>query len=80
MSSKVPARNIRSKRAYEAPSSADGVRVLVDRLWPRRVSRQNAALDRWVKEIAPSAGFDGGLTFPTAGKNSEDVRGGIESA
>jgi uncharacterized protein YeaO (DUF488 family) len=54
MSAKVPARNIRLKRAYEAPSSGDGVRVLVDRLWPRGISKQNAALDRWIKEIAPS--------------------------
>ena len=55
MSSKVPAGNIRLKRAYEAPSADDGVRVLVDRLWPRGVRTRSAALDRWMKEIAPSA-------------------------
>lgn len=45
---------VRIKRIYEAPSSADGYRVLVDRLWPRGVSKQNANLDVWLKEIAPS--------------------------
>jgi uncharacterized protein YeaO (DUF488 family) len=55
MSSKVPAGNIRLKRAYEAPAADDGVRVLVDRLWPRGVTKRSAALDRWMKEIAPSA-------------------------
>jgi len=51
----VPAGNIRLKRAYEAPAADDGVRVLVDRLWPRGVTKRSAALDRWMKEIAPSA-------------------------
>ena len=51
----VPAGNIRLKRAYEAPSADDRVRVLVDRLWPRGVRTRSAALDRWMKEIAPSA-------------------------
>lgn len=51
----VPAGNIRLKRAYEAPSNEDGTRILVDRLWPRGVSKEHAALDQWMKEIAPSA-------------------------
>ena len=55
MSSKVPARNIRLKRAYEAASADDGVRILIDRLWPRGVTKQATALDRWMKEIAPSS-------------------------
>ena len=42
------------KRAYEPPTTDDGVRVLVDRLWPRGVKKANAAIDRWLKEIAPS--------------------------
>jgi uncharacterized protein YeaO (DUF488 family) len=42
------------KRIYEAPSSGDGCRVLVDRLWPRGVSKEDAALDQWLKEVAPS--------------------------
>jgi uncharacterized protein YeaO (DUF488 family) len=42
------------KRIYEKPSRADGTRVLVDRLWPRGVSKKDAALDAWLKELAPS--------------------------
>jgi uncharacterized protein YeaO (DUF488 family) len=42
------------KRIYEKPSRADGTRVLVDRLWPRGLSKQDAALDAWLKELAPS--------------------------
>jgi uncharacterized protein YeaO (DUF488 family) len=45
---------IRLKRAYEPSSPADGMRVLVERLWPRGVSKKNAAVDLWLKEIAPS--------------------------
>lgn len=45
---------IRLKRAYEAPAANDGVRILVERLWPRGVSKQRAALDLWLKDIAPS--------------------------
>lgn len=55
MSTKIAAANIRLKRAYERPAPADGTRILVDRLWPRGVSKAAAAIDRWVKEIAPSA-------------------------
>lgn len=42
------------KRVYEKPARTDGVRVLVDRLWPRGVSKQDAALDAWLKQLAPS--------------------------
>ena len=42
------------KRIYEPPASDDGQRVLVDRIWPRGVSKENAALTLWLKEIAPS--------------------------
>lgn len=45
----------RVKRAYEDPSPQDGRRYLVDRLWPRGLSRERAALDGWAKEVAPSA-------------------------
>lgn len=45
---------IKLKRAYDAPAPADGTRVLVDRLWPRGVSKDRAHLDLWLKEIAPS--------------------------
>lgn len=50
----VPSANVRLKRAYEPVEAADGTRVLVDRLWPRGVSRSDAALDQWMKDIAPS--------------------------
>jgi uncharacterized protein YeaO (DUF488 family) len=45
---------VRIKRAYEDASSTDGYRVLIDRLWPRGVSRERARLDDWAKELAPS--------------------------
>jgi uncharacterized protein YeaO (DUF488 family) len=45
---------IRLKRAYEEPSEDDGTRILVERLWPRGVSKEKAAIDLWLKEIAPS--------------------------
>jgi uncharacterized protein YeaO (DUF488 family) len=46
--------NIKLKRAYYAPEPTDGKRILVDRLWPRGVSKADAAVDEWIKEIAPS--------------------------
>jgi len=46
---------VRVRRAYDEPSASDGTRVLVDRLWPRGLTRQSAALDGWCKEVAPSA-------------------------
>ncbi|KAB0264991.1 DUF488 domain-containing protein [Microvirga brassicacearum] len=54
MSTRIPADNVRLKRAYEPPADDDGVRILVDRLWPRGVSKEFAALDIWMKDIAPS--------------------------
>lgn len=45
---------IRTKRVYEDPAPDDGSRVLVDRLWPRGVSKEEAELDDWLREIAPS--------------------------
>ena len=45
---------LRIKRVYEPPDAEDGVRVLVDRLWPRGLSREKAQIDLWLKEIAPS--------------------------
>ncbi len=46
--------SIRLKRAYETPEPGDGFRILVDRLWPRGVSRDSARIDLWLKDIAPS--------------------------
>ena len=47
--------DIRLKRAYDTPSPEDGRRVLVDRLWPRGLSKTEAAIDCWLKTMAPSA-------------------------
>lgn len=46
---------VRTKRVYAAPEPGDGYRVLIDGLWPRGLSRESAAIDLWLKEIAPSA-------------------------
>ena len=45
---------IRIKRAYEAPAAEDGERVLVDRIWPRGLRKEDAHIDLWLKEVAPS--------------------------
>ena len=50
----IPASHVLLKRAYVPPEPSDGLRILVDRLWPRGVSKQKAALDEWMKDIAPS--------------------------
>ncbi len=42
------------KRAYDPPSASDGVRILVDRLWPRGISKEKLKLDSWMKDLAPS--------------------------
>jgi uncharacterized protein YeaO (DUF488 family) len=55
MDRQVTASNVRLKRAYEPPEKTDGTRILVDRLWPRGVSKEAAKLDEWIKEIAPSS-------------------------
>lgn len=49
------ASDVRARRIYEASSPHDGKRILVDRLWPRGVSKQAAQLDEWLKAVAPSA-------------------------
>jgi uncharacterized protein YeaO (DUF488 family) len=54
LSHRIRAGNIRLKRAYEPASGDDGIRILVDRLWPRGVAKSDAALDLWEKELAPS--------------------------
>ena len=45
---------LKVKRVYEQPSSGDGQRVLVDRLWPRGLKKESAQLDAWLKDLAPS--------------------------
>jgi uncharacterized protein YeaO (DUF488 family) len=46
--------SLRIKRVYDAPTLGDGYRVLVDRLWPRGLTKERAHLDGWLKEVAPS--------------------------
>jgi uncharacterized protein YeaO (DUF488 family) len=48
------AMDVRVRRIYEQPSPDDGERLLVDRLWPRGLSKANARIDEWVKDVAPS--------------------------
>ncbi len=45
---------IRIKRIYDKPDKSDGLRILVDRLWPRGLTREKAKIDLWLKDIAPS--------------------------
>ncbi|HLH94233.1 MAG TPA: DUF488 domain-containing protein [Xanthobacteraceae bacterium] len=52
---KIATSRIKLKRAYEPPAPDDGTRILIDRLWPRGVKKSDAAIDDWMKEIAPSA-------------------------
>jgi uncharacterized protein YeaO (DUF488 family) len=49
--------SIRLKRAYDKPAKADGRRILVDRIWPRGLTKKDARIDEWLKEIAPSTGL-----------------------
>ena len=45
---------LKLKRAYDEPSESDGLRILVDRLWPRGLTKEKARVDLWLKEIAPT--------------------------
>jgi uncharacterized protein YeaO (DUF488 family) len=45
------------KRAYDEPAASDGTRVLVERLWPRGISKERAHIDLWLKDVAPSTGL-----------------------
>jgi uncharacterized protein YeaO (DUF488 family) len=54
MSTAIKAGNVKLKRAYEQAESEDGIRILVDRLWPRGVKKEDAAIDQWMKDLAPS--------------------------
>jgi uncharacterized protein YeaO (DUF488 family) len=48
---------VRIKRIYDKPERSDGVRILVDRIWPRGVTKHEAAVDDWLRELAPSTGL-----------------------
>lgn len=73
--------DLRVKRVYEDAAASDGLRVLMDRLWPRGVSKERAALDHWLKEIAPSHALRkeyhaGGLSFEAfAARYREELEG-----
>lgn len=51
--------DVRIKRVYEAPAADDGKRILIDRLWPRGLTKEKARIDLWLKDIAPSAALRG---------------------
>lgn len=55
MSKRIVVKNIQLKRAYDSAGSSDGTRILIDRLWPRGVRKEDAAIDLWAKDLAPSA-------------------------
>jgi len=48
------ARKVRVKRIYDPPAAEDGTRILVDRLWPRGIAKDKAAIDLWLRDLAPS--------------------------
>ena len=54
MSKRITADSVKLKRAYEPWAADDGTRILIDRLWPRGVRKVDAAIDQWIKDIAPS--------------------------
>ena len=54
---RIPASQVRLKRAYDQPKADDGPRILVDRLWPRGLTKNAAAIDEWARELAPSTGL-----------------------
>ena len=54
MSKRIAATNVKLKRAYDPPSGSDGIRILIDRVWPRGINKANAAIDQWDKSMAPS--------------------------
>ena len=47
--------NLKIKRVYDVPDKTDGSRILIDRLWPRGITKEKAAIDSWVKNVAPSS-------------------------
>jgi len=55
MTARIPPKHLRLKRVYEPAAPEDGVRVFIDRLWPRGLTKKMAAIDHWMKDIAPSS-------------------------
>jgi uncharacterized protein YeaO (DUF488 family) len=54
MKNKISTSDVKLKRAYEPPAAGDGTRILIDRLWPRGITKKRAAIDQWMKDISPS--------------------------
>ena len=48
---------VKMKRAYDKPAASDGLRVLVDRLWPRGLKKEDLKIDRWIRDVSPSTGL-----------------------
>lgn len=77
---------VRVRRIYDAPMPEDGTRVLVDRLWPRGVSKARAQLDDWCKDIAPSTGLrdwyhhDPTLFGEFTRRYTDELRGSVPAA
>ena len=62
---------IKLKRVYDKRSSTDGVRYLVERLWPRGIKKTDLHLDGWLKDVAPSTELrNGSVTIPRNGRSS----------
>ena len=69
------------RRAYEAAAPDDGLRILVERLWPRGVSKQSAKLDLWLKDLAPSPNFASGTaTTRPAGRRFASAMGRLDTS
>jgi uncharacterized protein YeaO (DUF488 family) len=84
MGNRIRAASIKLKRAYEPPAPADGRRILIDRLWPRGVSKAKVAIADWMKEIAPSTalrqwfGHDPARWQEFRRRYAEEIRGQAE--
>jgi uncharacterized protein YeaO (DUF488 family) len=63
---------VKLKRVYDEPSQDDGTRILVDRLWPRGLTKEKAHIDLWLKEVAPSNELRNGS--PTTQKNGQSSK------
>jgi uncharacterized protein YeaO (DUF488 family) len=57
MDKRILSDSVKLKSAYEPPAVKDGTRILVDRLWPRGIKKADAAIDLWMKDVAPSTGL-----------------------
>ena len=72
--------SIEVKRAYEPPARSDGYRVLVDRIWPRGITKDDLEVDAWLKDVAPSPPFENGSgTTRRSGTSSGGVTPGNSS-